>query len=71
MPALRFDPLPQSLVDSLRAGGPDANGQPDERAVSSGTDTPCRSGPNDVPKGAAMRVFAARPLGALYPRAGP
>lgn len=58
---LTFHPFDQDFIDALRAGGPDANGQPAERAISDGKGKPCRSCLNDVPAGAAMLICAARP----------
>ena len=66
---LHFHPYDQSFVDAVRAGGPDANGQPAERHVSDGAGTPCRSCLHDVPAGAAMLILAARPFPAPQPYA--
>ncbi|WP_102109240.1 DUF1203 domain-containing protein [Oceaniglobus roseus] len=66
---LRCLPLDADFVASVRAGGPDANGQPAERAVSGGSGTPCRSCLRDVPEGAAMLILAAQPFPALQPYA--
>jgi hypothetical protein len=59
---IRFLPYDDAFVASVRAGGPDANGRPAERAVSDGDGTPCRSCLRDVPAGAGMLVLAARPF---------
>ncbi len=59
----------QSFVEAIRAGGPDANGQRAEHAVSPGTATPCRSCLQNVPKGDAMLILAARPFPAPQPYA--
>ena len=40
----------------------DANGQPAERAISTGTGTPCRCCLKTVPKGAPFLILAARPF---------
>ena len=66
---MHFLPLDQSFVDTIRAGGPDANGQPAERAVSTGTGTPCRSCLCDVPAGEPYLILAARPFPELQPYA--
>ncbi|MEL6169073.1 MAG: DUF1203 domain-containing protein [Pseudomonadota bacterium] len=55
-------PLDPDFVACVRAGGPDANGQPAEHEVSDGVGTPCRSCLRDVPAGEAMLVLAARPF---------
>ncbi len=59
---VRFQPLDPGFVASIRAGGPDANGQPAERAVSSGTGVPCRSCLRDVPAGETYLILSARPF---------
>jgi len=66
---LIFSAYDQGFVDAVRAGGPDANGQPAEHAVSDGTGTPCRSCLCNVPAGAGMLILAARPFPALQPYA--
>jgi hypothetical protein len=66
---LQFHPYDQSFVDAVRAGGPDANGQPAEHAISDGAGTPCRSCLNHVPKGKGMLILAARPFPTLQPYA--
>lgn len=59
---LHFHPYDFDFVDSVRVGGPDANGMPAEHAVSDGVGTPCRSCLHDVPKGVGMLILAARPF---------
>lgn len=60
---LRFAPLDTALVRALRAGAPDANGQPPERgAVSNGAGAPCRHCLRDVPAGEAYLILAHRPF---------
>ena len=59
---LQFHPYEQSFVDTVRAGGADANGQPAEHAISDGEGTPCRSCLDHVPKGKGMLILAARPF---------
>ncbi len=66
---LQFHPYDQSFVDSVRAGGPDANGQPAERAVSDGQGNPCRSCLRQIPEGAPMLILSARPFPAPQPYA--
>ena len=63
---LPYDP---ETVHRLRAGGPDAYGNPAERLRSDGAGNPCRSCLDYVPEGAAMLVAAARPFAALQPYA--
>lgn len=59
---LVFHPLDPAFVASVRSGGPDANGQPAERALSDGKGVPCRSCLCDVPRGADYLILAARPF---------
>jgi hypothetical protein len=66
---LTYLPYDATDVANLRAGGPDAYGNPAERAISSGVGTPCRSCLNNVPEGAEMLVCAARPFADLQPYA--
>lgn len=66
---LTYLPYDAAEVARLRAGGPDAYGKPAERAISSGTGTPCRSCLRNVPKGAEMLICAARPFDDLQPYA--
>ncbi len=67
--SLHFHPYDPAFVASVRAGGPDANGQPAERAISDGHGTPCRSCLHDVPAGQEMLILAARPFPSLQPYA--
>ncbi len=64
-----FLPLDADFVARVRAGGPDANGQPAERAVSDGAGNPCRCCLRQVPEGAKMLILAARPFPELQPYA--
>lgn len=66
---MRVLPYDQTFVDAVRAGGPDANGQPAERAVSDGDGVPCRSCLRDVPAGETYLILAARPFPTLQPYA--
>lgn len=66
---LTYLPYDADEVASLRAGGPDAYGNPAERAISSGVGTPCRNCLKNVPEEAEMLVCAARPFSGLHPYA--
>ncbi|MGB3313795.1 MAG: DUF1203 domain-containing protein [Albidovulum sp.] len=67
---LIYDAMPTENVAALRAGGPDANGQPPERgAISSGQGTPCRHCLDQVPEGAEYLILAHRPFPELQPYA--
>ncbi len=66
---LTYEPYEPSFVASVRAGGPDANGQPAERAISDGAGKPCRSCLRNVPEGAGMLILSARPFPAPQPYA--
>ncbi|MCU0907072.1 MAG: DUF1203 domain-containing protein [Rhodobacteraceae bacterium] len=61
-PAIRFVPLSADFAARVRAGGPDDNGQPAERAVSGGTGVPCRQCLRQVPAGAAYLICGHRPF---------
>ncbi len=69
MSDIRVTALDTELVASLRSGGPDANGQPAERAVSDCGGNPCRHCLGFIPKGEAMLVVAHRPFDNLQPYA--
>jgi len=62
-------PFDQDVVNALRAGGPDAYGNPAEQAISDGAGNPCRSCLHDIPKHAAMLICAARPFPVAQPYA--
>ncbi|MGR3541700.1 MAG: DUF1203 domain-containing protein [Hasllibacter sp.] len=66
---IRFHPMPDAEAGALRAGGPDANGQPAERAVSPGPGTPCRSCLRNIEADEPMLIFAIRPFEDLHPYA--
>lgn len=66
---LTFLPYDADFVATVRAGGPDANGQPAEHAVSDGAGTPCRSCLDHVPEGKGMLILSARPFPAPQPYA--
>ena len=63
---LAYDP---EWVATIRAGGPDAYGNPAEQTVSDGSGLPCRHCLCDIPKGAEMLIMAARPFPDLQPYA--
>ena len=64
-----FVAIPTEVVRALQAGGPDANGQVSERAVSDGRANPCRHCLRMIPAGAGMLVLAHRPFPAVQPYA--
>ncbi|CTQ51156.1 DUF1203 domain-containing protein [Jannaschia donghaensis] len=66
---MQFVPLDPTFVAHIRAGGPDANGQPADRAISDGTGVPCRSCLRDVPADDPYLICAARPFATLQPYA--
>ncbi len=67
---LVYEPLPTDRARALRAGGPDANGQPAERgAVASGKGEPCRHCLKNVPEGRGYLILAHRPFPAPQPYA--
>lgn len=66
---IQFHPYDPLFVASIRAGGPDAYGNPAERAVSDGDGVPCRSCLRDVPAEREYLIVAARPFDALQPYA--
>ncbi len=66
---IRFSALPADAVAKIRAGAPDANGQPAETRLSDGAGNPCRHCLREVQPGAPMLVLAWRPFPALQPYA--
>lgn len=66
---LAFTPIPTETVRRYQAGGPDANGQTPERAVSDGDGNPCRHCLRMIPVGAGMLILAHRPFPAPQPYA--
>jgi hypothetical protein len=66
---MRFSALPTDLVRHYQSGGPDANGQVPERAVSDGGGNPCRHCLRLIPAGAGMLILAHRPFRAPQPYA--
>lgn len=67
---LTFEPIATDLARALRAGAPDANGQPAERgAVASGKGEPCRHCLKNVEAGRQYLILAHRPFPAPQPYA--
>ena len=66
---LRVEGLATDLVRQLRAGGPDANGQPALRHTARGRANPCRHCLQLIAEGAPMLVLAHRPFDAPQPYA--
>lgn len=69
MPDVKFTALPTQQVQALRGGGPDANGQPAERAISHGSGNPCRHCLDWIPEGKEMLVLNHRPFESVQPYA--
>ncbi len=69
MPAIKFVALENDVVDALRSGAPDANGQIPERRVSDGAGIPRRHSLGQVPRGAPYLVLAHRPFPGPQPYA--
>ena len=77
---IRFVALETALVEALRAGGGDANGQVPERRISDGDGVPCRHCLAPVAKGEPYLILAHRPfpqpqpyaeVGPIFIHAGP
>jgi hypothetical protein len=66
---MQFTAIPTDLVRAYQAGGPDANGQVPERAISDGDGNPCRHCLKMIPKGAGMLILAHRPFPGPQPYA--
>ncbi len=64
-----FTPIPTETVRRYQAGGPDANGQPPEHAVSDGDGNPCRHCLRFIQAGRGMLILAHRPFPAPQPYA--
>jgi len=60
--SIRFVALETALVDALRKGAPDANGQPAERHIAPGPGYPCRHCLAPIANGARFLVLAHRPF---------
>ena len=67
--SLKVQPFNADFVAQIRAGGPDAYGNPAELAVSNGNGNPCRSCLNMIPAGQDMLIVAARPFDEKQPYA--
>ncbi|WP_299701310.1 DUF1203 domain-containing protein [uncultured Tateyamaria sp.] len=65
----RFTALPTDLVQTYRAGGPDAFGNPPERKISDGGANPCRHCLRNIPAGSEMLVLAHKPFDGTHPYA--
>ncbi|WP_010140358.1 DUF1203 domain-containing protein [Oceanicola sp. S124] len=65
----RYHGIPTDLARALRAGVPDANGQPAERIANPWQAAPCRHCLRSIPQGAEMLIFALRPFAHLQPYA--
>ena len=65
----RYTALPTDLVHHWRAGGPDANGQAPEHAISDGSGNWCRHCLRFVPRGAPFLIVAHRPFDTVQPYA--
>ncbi len=66
---IRFAPIPTATARAYQSGAPDANGQPAERHLATGTGNPCRHCLAMIPEGAAMLVLSHRPFPDLQPYA--
>lgn len=64
---MQFTPIPTAIVRACQAGGPDANGQVPERAISDGDGNPCRHCLQMIPKDAGMLILAHRPFPSAQP----
>jgi len=64
-----FTALHSDLVTAWRAGQPDANGQPPERAISDGNGNRCRHCLRLIPKGDPFLIVAHRPFDQVHPYA--
>lgn len=67
---LHFQGLTADETTRLRAGAPDANGQPaEDYGPSSGSGVPCRHCLRIIPEGAPVLALAWRPFESLHPYA--
>ena len=64
---VRFTALDTEAVRRLQNGGPDANGQACERAISSGSGTPCRHCLKQIEKAEDFLILSYRPFPAPQP----
>ncbi|HRD78728.1 MAG TPA: DUF1203 domain-containing protein [Hyphomicrobiaceae bacterium] len=67
--AIRFVALETELVDALRRGAPDANGQAPERHLATDDGLPCRHCLADIRKGESYLIVSHRPFPAPQPYA--
>lgn len=61
--------IPTEHVDAIRAGGPDANGQPALLRVAEGQGNPCRHCLQRIDEGDGKLVLSYRPFDGLQPYA--
>ena len=66
---IQFTALATDLVEALRNGAADANGQAPERDISDGSNIPCRHCLNEIEQGAPYLILAHRPFPDLQPYA--
>lgn len=69
MNTIRFTAMPTETAVALRAGAPDAYGNPAEHIMSPGDGMPCRHCLGFIDAGEDMLVLAYRPFPALQPYA--
>jgi len=69
MRCLKFLGIETATAESLRAGGPDANGQPAHHMTSDGGGNPCRHCLTNIAGGEDMLVVGHRPFPAPQPYA--
>lgn len=66
---MRFVAIPTDQVQEYRADGPDANGQPPERHVTSSDGYPCRHCLKLIGKDKPVLILAHRPFASVQPYA--
>jgi hypothetical protein len=66
---IQFKALTTELVQNLRDGGMDANGQVAERRLSDGSGQPCRHCLQDIEAGEEYLILPLRPFPDLHPYA--
>ena len=69
MTTIQFTALPTDVVRAYQNGTPDANNQPPEQHISTGSGTPCRHCLHPIAAGEPYLVLAHRPFPALQPYA--
>ncbi len=67
--SIRFVAMETSVVEALRHGNPDSNGQQAERRIAPDNGYPCRHCLGPIAKGEPFLVLAHRPFPALQPYA--